>query len=245
MGRREIRPPAAPAQVRRTYANAIEKLATLPRKRDINGALEAYEVTVSPAARDLLEEFQGWLEPQLGPLGALAHMTDWGGKLAGAVVRIAGLLHMATYARAGLAPAPWDRSIDEETMRYAIRIGHYFLAHARAAYAQMGADPDVERAQFVLEWLTAHDKSTVTLRELYQGTRGRFRRVADLRPALAVLVDHGFLRAQAQASHPGPGRKPSPVYEVNPLTRSHNPHNTHNASPDVERQGDTNREDER
>lgn len=241
MGQREIRPPTVPAQVRRTYANAIEKLATLPRKRDQDGDLEAYEVAVSPGARDLLEEFQGWLEPQLGPLGALAHMTDWGGKLAGAVVRIAGLLHMATYARAGLAPAPWDRSIDEETMRYAIRIGHYALAHARAAYAQTGADPEIEHAKFALAWLASHEKSTVTFRELYQGTRGRFRRVADLRPALAVLVDHGFLRAQAQPSHPGPGRKPSPGYEVNPLTYSQNPQNTQNP---VAAQGAGPREDQ-
>ena len=46
------------------------------------------------------------------PVADLAHMTDWGGKLAGAIVRIAALLHLAEHARDG-----WDRPITLATLK--------------------------------------------------------------------------------------------------------------------------------
>jgi hypothetical protein len=52
-------------------------------------------------------------------------MTDWGGKLAGAIVRIAGLLHLAGHARDG-----WDRPITLATLEAAIEIGDYYTHHA-------------------------------------------------------------------------------------------------------------------
>jgi len=134
------------------------------------------------------------------------------------------------------SPAPWDIPITVDTLADAIRIGRYLLAHAQRAYELMGADPDVERAQFVLTWLRAHQKSTFTIRELYQATKGRFKKVVDLVPILNVLAEHGFIRPAVSVLHPGPGRKPSPRYDVNPLAHSQispNPQNTRPASPDT------------
>lgn len=227
MGRRDTRPPLVSAHVRSTYDHEIEKLAALPVERDEAENVQHHQLTLSRTARGALSEFERWLEPQLGPSGDLAHMTDWAGKLAGGIVRIAGLLHMATHWRVS-SPAPWDRPIDEDTITNAIRIGRYLIAHAQAAYTLMGADPEVERAKLVLAWATAAQRTHFTVRELYQGTKGRFKRVAELTPALSILVDHGFIRAVAPTLHPGPGRKPSPTYEVNPLVYAQNPHNPQN-----------------
>ena len=52
-----------------------------------------------------------------------------------------------------------------------------------------------------------------------------------------MLVAHGYIRERPSPERPGPGRKPSPTYDVNPLwgpTRSHNSQNSHNPadSPD-------------
>jgi replicative DNA helicase len=228
MGRREIRPPVASTLVRSTYAHAIEKLAAIPVERDEAENVQLHELTLSNAARGVLSGFERWLEPQLAPFGELAHMTDWAGKLAGGVVRVAGLLHMATHWRVS-SPAPWDLPIDETTVSNAIQIGRYLIAHAQAAYTLMGADPEVERAKIVLAWVTAGQKTHFTVRELYQGTRGRFKRVAELAPALSILVDHGFIREATPTVRPGPGRKPSARYDVNPLVYPQNPHNPQNA----------------
>jgi replicative DNA helicase len=67
------------------------------------------------------------VEPQLAPYGELSHVSDWGGKLVGAVARIAGLLHMALHYNA----EPWESVIALETVEHAIQIGYYLIPHAR------------------------------------------------------------------------------------------------------------------
>jgi hypothetical protein len=77
-------------------------------------------------------------------------MTDWGGKIVGAVVRIAGLLHMTDLAGAGDA---WKSPISEATVERAIVIGLYLIPHAKAAFAEMGADENIEKAKVILRWI--------------------------------------------------------------------------------------------
>src|SRR5262249_1263997 len=110
-------------------------------------------------------------------------------------------------------------------MERAVRFGHYAIAHARAAFAEMGADPIVEDAKYVLAWARRHGVTSFKERELFEGTKGRFQRVETLRPVLMLLVSHNYIRQRPSQGRQGPGRPPSPVYEVNPLTHSQNSHN--------------------
>ena len=81
----------------------------------------------------------------------------------------------------------------------------------------MGADPIVDDARVLLEQIRRVGAGRVTKRELFSGAyRGRFAKATDLDPALALLEDHGYLRRAAEAERSGPGRKPSPAYEINP-----------------------------
>jgi hypothetical protein len=180
---------------------------------------------------------QNWLEanwlphsadyttPMLAESGELGAMADWGGKLVGAVIRIAGLLHMAEHVA---AKEPWEVPIQPTMMEHAITIGRYLIPHAQAAYSQMGADPVIKEAKSVLNWIRSKGLTTVTERELFEGTKGRFKRVEHLRPAVAVLDSHGYLRQQVAPARTGPGRRPSPTYEFNPHCYSHNSHNSQN-----------------
>ena len=64
----------------------------------------------------------------------------------------------------------------------------------------------------------AHER--FTRRELFTALpRGRFPKVDALDPALELLEAHGYVRRAAQPAPKGPGRPPSPTYEVNPLRR--------------------------
>ena len=56
----------------------------------------------------------------------------------------------------------------------------------------------------------------VSERDIFLGYQRPIPCMDQLKPALGVLLDHGYLREQAQAARIGPGRKPSPIYEVNP-----------------------------
>ena len=222
VGRRDVDPPAMPEAVRKAYNDKMAALLGLPVQEE-NGTLVPRTLHLSPDARRTYQRFAEWVEPKLAPHEELGHMADWGGKLAGAVVRIAGLLHMAE--RAGAA-APWENPISEKTFARAVLISEYLIPHAQAAYAQMGADPAVDDAKHILSWIKTKAVLSFSKRDLFEGTKGRFKRVEALEAPLRVLVQHEFIREKPAGDRPGPGRKPSPTYEVNPA--SHNSHNSQN-----------------
>ena len=74
------------------------------------------------------------------------------------------------------------------------------------------------RARAVLKWVKGRPAPTAafTKRDAFNGCRGRFETVAGMEPALELLEQHFPIRPTDQKTRPGPGRKPSPVYEVNP-----------------------------
>lgn len=220
VGRRETDPPPVPDSVREEYHRNLTALLELrPGTRaDAHGNPEPHPLVPTAEAAEILRGFRAGLEPRLGELGDLGHVRDWAGKLAGAVARIAGLLHMAVHA---VEEAPWDHPIAPDTMAAAIRLAHEFLVpHALAAFAQMGADPAAADARHVLRVLADRGLGRFTQRDLFQMVKGRFKTVEPLERALAVLEEHGHLRPLAEQARPGPGRKPSPTFEVNPLWRA-------------------------
>jgi hypothetical protein len=102
-------------------------------------------------------------------------------------------------------------------MERAARLGHYLVAHARAAFGQIGSDPAVGAARHVLSWIERTGVSSFTKRDAFEGTKGRFKRVAALEPVLGLLIEHDYIRGRGSAERLGPGRKSSPVFEVNPM----------------------------
>jgi DNA-binding PadR family transcriptional regulator len=213
LGKREIDPPPVPEVVKAAYYGSVTDLLSLPFNVDQEGKPTEHILQLSPSGRAELRNFEAEIEPQLAPFGDLGSMTDWAGKLLGAVARIAAILHISEHIH---YPKPWEYQIERETIDRAIRIGRYLIPHARAAYAEMGADSVVDDALHILAWIQRKGINTFTKRELYQGTKGYFKRVSALEPALELLCEHGFIREQIVDERTGPGRKPSSTFEVNP-----------------------------
>jgi hypothetical protein len=172
-----------------------------------------HRLALAPQAREALHAFHDELEPRLAEDGDLGHISEWAGKLVGAVVRIAGLLHMAEGA--GLA-APWEPPVARDTVERAIQLGRYLIPHALAAHGLMGADPAFGHPRFVLRRLARLHAGVATEREVFELTKSRFRRVEDLRPVLDRLEDLGYLRRVPAPARSGPGRPASPRVELNP-----------------------------
>jgi hypothetical protein len=215
LGRRDTQAPPVPEAVRAAYHQGIRLLLALG-----SDAEAPYELSLSPDARTAFDAFYAALEPRLGEDGDLALLTDWAGKLAGTVARLAGLLYLAAHATEA---APWAGAVDAATMAAAITLGEWLTEHAKVAFAVMGADPAVEEARHLLRWLGKEPRETFTKREAFEGTKGRFKRVEAMEPALRVLLECGYVREQELPETASrPGRRPSPVYEVNPWTYSHN-----------------------
>jgi replicative DNA helicase len=200
------------------YRAGVLTLLNLPLNKDADGEVCPWVLMLTANALDALQKFENWIEPQLAEFGALGGMSDWGGKIVGAVARIAGLLHMA--AMTG-ETAPWKTPIPETTINRAIQIGKYLIPHARAAFAEMGADPVVEHAKKILCWIEHGGFSSFTRRDAQQALRSTFRRPEEMDAPLKILAEHAFI--YQQPSHvTGPGRKPSPMFEVNPYWNSWN-----------------------
>lgn len=211
VGRRTVNPPPVPEPVRETYRLHVRALLQLPDAAPPGQESKPHVLDLMPDARAALEQFEIELEPRLGEFGDLGPIADWAGKLVGAVVRIAGLLHVADHTHIG---EPWQPPVTVETMAAAIEIGDYLIAHAQTAFGLMGADPVVEDARHVRRWLQVQDVATISKRDLHQGVRSRFPRVDAMDSVLALLLNHGYLREQPSDAAGRPGRKPSPIYEV-------------------------------
>jgi hypothetical protein len=136
-------------------------------------------------------------------------LRDWGGKLCGLTLRVAGILHCVECGLAG--------EIRPETIEAAIVIARYAIPHAAAALALMeggagGRDGD---ARWVWRWIERHGLREFTRRELHQQVKHRYQTVEELEPALKELESRGYIRPKPTEATKT-GRPPSPVYEANP-----------------------------
>ncbi len=225
VGRRDVNPPTVPPELRLEYGRIVAKLMELPRNYRGEEIL-ASDLALDQEAHETLVQYMRELEPELGPGGDLAEVTDWAAKLAGAVVRIAGLLHIGD---SGTSADEVPSSIGRAVLERAIRIAGYLVPHAINAYARMGQDPARDDGLAIIAWLRRKRFPVITKRQVQQALRARFPKAADIDPALALLVEHGYLRAQDD-SPTGPGRPSSTAYDVHPDLHS----DTHNAQNCVE-----------
>lgn len=206
-----------------------------------DAAREAYRLTVRALAEGegetvlqltgdaagLLRDWETEIERMLGDGGAMEIMRDWGAKLAGATLRLAAVLHCVEHGPVGRIEGP--------TIAAAVVIARYLVPHAEAVLNMMLASEETadDDARYVLRWIERHGRREFTKSEAQHHGKRRFPKAADIDAALAELTRRGFIRPKP-AETSGPGRPPSPTYEVNPAAfadakpekRSHNSHNS-------------------
>ena len=141
--------------------------------------------------------------------GQLELIRDWGGKLAGATARLAGVLHCVQ--------ADPQVPVPEDTMKAAVSISRYLIQHARYVLLGMShgeADVSVQ-AVHILNWIRRHEPKDFSQRDAHQSLKGRFSRVDDMASAFEELESRGYIR-RGPKPQTSVGRPPSPVWEVNP-----------------------------
>ncbi len=192
------------------YSHEIKALAS-----DMAGwACDPAVLMLDEQAEAAVRRIQDDVEPTLAGDGALASpasLSEWGGKYVGAVVRIAGLLHLGQHGANSGVRYP----VQAETVGNAERIGRYFTACAINVFSQMGAGPDIADAVYLLERVARLGCDEVSERDLHVAARSRFKTKAELLPALKRLVDHGYLIPLDPPKSTG-GRPPSKRYKVHP-----------------------------
>ncbi|WP_162868989.1 DUF3987 domain-containing protein [Bacillus subtilis] len=142
----------------------------------------------------------------------MAEMKEWGIKLAGQIIRIAGLLHVAEHVHALPMDVPniegIPKQVQAETVIKAQQLARYFIEHAKAAYGCMGADQSTQDAKYLLEVIKRQDKPVIEYRDIQNLTRKRFKKAMHLKATLLELEERGFIHQIKD------GRKS--LLEVNP-----------------------------
>ncbi|MFA7265816.1 MAG: DUF3987 domain-containing protein [Candidatus Nanopelagicales bacterium] len=206
--------PAVPNQLRDQWTRLVRSLA------EAQVPEEPQEVLL---AGDAAERFAAWhddeLEPRLAPDEELGseRFAGWSGKYAGAVLRIAGLLHVADHAEvfqgSGVLP-----EIPLSTLERALTLGAYFEIHALAAHEMAGAG----KAQAIAARIVAKGErgewQAITERELFSGLKGSSSdlKMEHVDEALGELERRGYLQRIARKGRTKP---PSRLCVWNPALR--------------------------
>jgi putative DNA primase/helicase len=198
---------AVRAQVRSAYRDAIRNI--LKVEPPATGGDPGHALTPSAGARAIWIGYYNEIEQRQCEDGDLRGIRDWASKAHGAALRIAGLLHLA----AGLRP---DRTISDETMSAAWAIvRNYLVPHALEAFTMIGADRDVEQARKIVGWIVRTRRKQFTRRDAHKNFAA-FGEPDDFDRPLHILENRFIVRLIASEKRDGPGRPPSPTYDVNP-----------------------------
>lgn len=211
IGNRSITTEPVPERLVVAWRDTVRRILDTPREASPS------VLNLTPEALEAFDAYRAALEPTLKSEGP--HMQGWLAKLAGAVLRIAGLLHIAQ------SREPERDEIDVDTIRSAIAIGAYFHHHARIMFRMMYGRNGQSEAGEVLDVLRTVGSDSITKRNLYQRIKRRaaFQTVDALNPALDTLEDYGWIHREKQT---GPeGGRPSEIIFLNPEIGTQNPQN--------------------
>lgn len=197
-GAKVFRSPPVPPEVKEAYRTLICRLMDIPADSCITLHLSDEAVARM--------EFIFWsLEKYLAAEGM--DIREWGKKLCGMMLRIAGLLHMA---------AGETGDISLHTLNCAFEIAKYALIHARYAFSMIGCDESVNKGEYVIAKLRRNRITKITRANLYQLCRGRFfHKAKEIDATLELLESHGYIRMEIPP-YCGMGRPPEQIVFVNP-----------------------------
>jgi putative DNA primase/helicase len=211
LGHRTLEPRPVPTEVERQYRSGIHRLIAFdPQNR-------TEKLLLNESAYDEWKDFQRAVEVQFRDGGRLQYLKDWGSKLPGAAIRLAGVFHIVEQeGRRDL-----DRCIPKSTIQQAVDLAACLISHAQCVFALMERDPAIDSAEKLLAWAIGRGQPSFTVRDCFRAHQGRFKRVDAMLPILSLLEQHGYIRRVPQGS--AGGRKPSETCEVNPAVLTREP----------------------
>ncbi|MFD7643009.1 DUF3987 domain-containing protein [Kitasatospora sp. NPDC059795] len=215
LGYRKIRTTPIPEAVAGAYDRNLSRLL-----RAMTNLAEPVTVVMDQAADLAVEKLQERVEVQLRPDQPLAHIRDWAGKLVGHIARIAVLLHLADRIASDQDQGSWRGELDAATVERAAEIADYYTAHTLAVFDLIAADPATEDAHAILQWLQrpkqdGTHRTHIKAHDAVASSR-RFKKVADVEPALHLLEQHGYLRTDQPPADGRRGRQPAVTFRVHP-----------------------------
>ena len=143
-----------PEDTKARYQDGIKRLLSIPTPavpQMLTLDDEAYEIRLA---------LDRMVEKMIAPGGELEEMGDWGAKLPGNMVRIAGLMHL-------VENGPEHTVIGKATLDKAVQLCELLIQHAKAAFGMAGAVEPSADAKKVFEWLKKQEFKDFTKSSCY------------------------------------------------------------------------------
>lgn len=212
LGYRNLQTAPIPNSVSAAYSAGLRALLDMSPAIGDDGEERPHLLNLSQDAYAEQMAFAHHIESTMRADGDFETVTDWAGKCPGAAIRIAGILHGIEHAHG----TPWGEEISVATMGRALEIMDAVARHSLAAFDLMGADDSIASARKVWDWIKRGRRRTFTERQAFEALKGSFPKMAELRPALAVLAERGYIEIADTERTGSQGRPASPVVVVRP-----------------------------
>lgn len=194
---------------KKRFSDLIHEILKEPKSSTIYITLanDAYSLL-----KDYYEEFESRLITDLKDIGG------WAGKLVGNILRISALITRARnvkYDAFLYTPSTDDSAewiVQKEDMESAIKLGNYFLEHARFAFDFMDDNTTKKQALNFLEKLKATKTNEISFREASRMCKFMNKK-ENATAVINLLSDYGYLREKQGTSR---AHNKGLVYEVNP-----------------------------
>lgn len=209
IGYRRIDAPAMQRETRSEYARNIRRLLSV-KTESTNEALDPQprELLLSESAREVYNTQAQRFEERQRPDGDLEPLREWATKLLGAVLRIAGVLHMADHAQ---DDEPWSLPIEADTLERAFHLAdEYLVPHAKLALSIMSDSESIEAARRLLTWMVKNKLTEFSVRDAHRALGAKGERGEAIDPALGVLESHGYIRPAVVIASEGRTRSGRP-----------------------------------
>ena len=204
-GYRKRQEESMPVSLIQGYRDHILRLMKMP--------LSLHNLKLSPEAQATWDEFYNDIEADMRPSKQMELMKDWGSKLAGAVARIAGLLHFAEHGQQAA-----NKPISVNVVNASAAIGAYYREHALATFGLMKENPEIESAKKILDYLIVHKPESFKGRDVLR-SKNAFKSMGEITPGLKLLVERNYIREKGKST-PVNGRPEATIYEVNPKVQT-------------------------
>ena len=172
-----------PADVKARYGAGIRQLLSVPKLLNDAGKEVPRTLVLDQDALGVWVQFDARVEGMLGFGGELESMDDWGGKLPGTALRIAGIMHLVEHG-------PENLTIGADTLNRSIALCDILIGHAKAAYGLIGADEEVGDAKKIFLWMQRNGFEVFTKTACSRA----FKSMTDIDDALKALEERNILR---------------------------------------------------
>ena len=196
------------SEATKNYRKALQSILNHP-DFVIENAKTQYTLTLIQEAYEKWLSYAKTVEALMGEeIGYLSHITDWAGKLPGAIARIAALLHIMRHAH----QCPWQHPISLQDMTAAVKIGHALTNHALAIFDLLQQGSTIQLAKDIYKWIKDEKRIIFTRRDCSR----KFRRSKkeEIKSSLEILEEKDIVREREPVQGIS-GRKRN-IFDVNP-----------------------------